>query len=161
MFLALAAVRSSSSFTRLRTGLSWRCTYFLRAKGFILPQNPCRMSGSSGCRAVIFWSELALWLEELEDDDDCELLCDEVAEGCWSSAGACWAIAGNIRLAANGKANRIRVFIIKPPESLAQGATHAGRASQAQLLPCAAAVAPDTMQPRAPTQFLLQVGCQT
>src|SRR5664280_2249456 len=121
MFLALAAVRSSSSFTRLRTGLSWRCTYFLRAKGFILPQNPCRMSGSSGCRAVIFWSELALWLEELEDDDDCELLCDEVAEGCWSSAGACWAIAGNIRLAANGKVNRIRVFI-KPPESLAQGA---------------------------------------
>src|ERR1022692_1776507 len=75
IFLALAAVRSSSSFTRLRIGLSWRCTYFLRAKGFILPQNPCRMSGSSGCRAVMFCSELALWLEELEEDDDCELLC--------------------------------------------------------------------------------------
>jgi hypothetical protein len=40
------------------------------------------MSGSSGCRAVMFWSELALWFEEFEDDDDCEPLCDEAAEGC-------------------------------------------------------------------------------
>src|ERR1039458_7290109 len=77
MFLALAAVRSSSSFTRLRIGLSWRCTYFLRAKGLILPQNPWRSSGCSGWCAVMFWSELALWLESVEEDDeDCELLCD-------------------------------------------------------------------------------------
>src|SRR5580700_12007547 len=48
----LFAVSSSSSFTRSRMGSVWRCTYFLRAHGFILPQKPWRVSGCKGCFPV-------------------------------------------------------------------------------------------------------------
>src|SRR5690349_12676081 len=56
--LAFCAVRTSSSFTRSRTGESCRCTYFLRAKGFSLPQKPCFLSTTSGWWAEEPWVAL-------------------------------------------------------------------------------------------------------
>src|SRR5262249_26698857 len=50
--LEFLAVSSSSSLTRPRTGSSWRFTYFLRAKGFILPQKPSWRSYLSGSLPV-------------------------------------------------------------------------------------------------------------
>src|SRR5512140_3628472 len=56
MSLEFFEVSSSSSLTRLVTGPSWRCTYFLRAKGLILPQKPSCVSSFSGSRLTC-WSE--------------------------------------------------------------------------------------------------------
>src|SRR5579863_1181150 len=52
IILVFPAVSSSSSFTRSRIGSVWRCTYFLRAHGFNLPQKPWRVSGCKGCFPV-------------------------------------------------------------------------------------------------------------
>src|SRR6185437_16911068 len=53
-----AAVSSSSSFTRSRIG--WVCfwTYFLRAKGLILPQKPWRLSYCKGAFPVAVLPEV-------------------------------------------------------------------------------------------------------
>ena len=48
IILVFEDVSSSNSLTRSRIGAVCRCTYFLRAKGLILPQKP---SCVSGCKA--------------------------------------------------------------------------------------------------------------
>ena len=48
MYLAFWAESSSISLTRLRMGVIWRWTYFLRANGLILPQKPSFCSASRG-----------------------------------------------------------------------------------------------------------------
>src|SRR6266567_1683035 len=96
IIFVLAAVSSSSSFTRSRIGWVCRWTYFLRAKGLTLPQNPWRLSYCSGALPVA--------VEPLE------VVCDD-----WSgevdAAGCCWASAGSESKAATNHATTARFFI--------------------------------------------------
>src|SRR5207249_6290697 len=98
IIFVLAAVSSSSSLTRSRIGWVWRWTYFFRAKGLTLPQNPWRLSYCNGALPVA--------LEPLEvavcDDWSCEV----------DAAGCCWASAGSESKAATNNATTARFFIL-------------------------------------------------
>src|SRR5258706_2820431 len=89
----LDAVSSSSSFTRSRTGESWRWTYFLRANGFRCPQNPSRVSTFSGSLPVAF-EEVEAEADWVAEDDDWKLLLSAGAAVCWEEEGAGWEAAG-------------------------------------------------------------------
>ena len=65
--LLFEAVNSSSSLMRSRIGWVWRATYFLRANGFMCPQNPSRVSGCKGSFPVAV-SPFAPLCDIVEDD---------------------------------------------------------------------------------------------
>src|SRR5882724_2472835 len=104
IILLLEAVSSSSSFTRSRIGAVWRCTYFLRAKGLILPQKP---SWVSGCNAGLPLAPVVvvLWSAEFE-----------VAAGWLCEAElVCCARTGRASTVLKSSARNTRFFIVLHP----------------------------------------------
>src|SRR5215470_11426928 len=103
IIFVLDAVSSSSSFTRFWIGVSCRCTYFLRAKGFTLPQKPWRVSY---CKGALPLAVSALVLLEAAGAD--WLVVDEVLD--------CWATAVTVNKTATNNATTARFFIfVHPP----------------------------------------------